>query len=173
MSREIITGLHEGMPEATEAFVREYGPRIHAFVLDVVGNREDAEELTSDVMLKAIRAIGHYDPAKASVATWLLRIARNEVISRLRRAKMVTDSLEGLREVADEEPADDPRIEILHQAVRLLQPAERALLHMHYYDNMAMSEIAYAMDMTENAVTVRLYRIRAKLKKIIEHTYGS
>ena len=172
MTSEFITGLRARKPDMQKAFVDEYGQRVHAFILDVVGNECDADELTADVFVKAFRAIDSYDATKASVVTWLLRIAPNVAISHVRKPRLTTDTLDHTIETAEPEPEEDPRVELLNRAIDNLNPSERALLHMHYFENAKLSDIAYAVGSTEGAITVRLHRIRAKLKTIIEQEYG-
>ncbi len=172
MSRDFISGLRARKPDVQAAFVSEYGPRVYAFILDVVGDTDDADELTADVFLKAFKAIRGYDSSKASLATWLLRIAHNAAISHLRHPKLPTSPLERAPDTPDTEPYEDPRIELLHRAIGLLAPDDRSLVHLHYFENARLSDIAYALGITEGAATVRLHRIRAKLKKLIENDYG-
>ena len=69
MSRDFISGLRARKPDVQAAFVSEYGPRVYAFILDVVGDTDDADELTADVFLKAFKAIRGYDSSKASLAS--------------------------------------------------------------------------------------------------------
>jgi len=172
MSQEFIIGLRAKKPEIQTAFVNEYGPRVHAFILDVVGNACDADELTADVFVKAFNAVDKYDAAKSSLATWLLRIAHNVAVSHLRHPKLPTGPIDQTIECAETESDEDPRIEILNRAINLLDPNERALLHLHYFENARLSDIAYTLGVTEGAAAVRLHRIRAKLKTIIEKENG-
>ncbi len=172
MGKEFTIGLHAGKPEAEAAFVREYGPRVYAFIIDVVGDARDADELTADVFVKAFKAIRSYDPSKASLATWLLRIAHNAAISHLRHPKLPTSPLDKAPEPTEAEADEDPRVEILHRAIGQLAPGDRSLVHLHYFENARLSDIAYALGITEGAATVRLHRIRAKLKTLIENYHG-
>lgn len=172
MTEELITGLRAQKPEIQKAFVNEYGHRVHAYMLDVVGDDRDADELTADVFVKALRAIDSYDASKASVATWLLRIAHNVAISHLRRTKPITVPLDHAPETLVTEPEDNPRLESLNRAISSLDPIERALLHMHYFENAKLADIAYTVGASEGAITTKLHRIRAKLKTLIEKENG-
>lgn len=172
MTQEIIIGLRAKKPEFQTAFINEYGPRVHAFILDVVGDSCDADELTADVFVKAFSAIRKYDASKASLATWLLRIAHNTAISHLRRPKLLTNSIDKEIESAYTDAEEDPRIGLLHLAIMRLSPDERSLLHLHYFENAKLSDIAYALGITESTVAVRLHRIRTKLRTIIENENG-
>lgn len=168
MGQEFTIGLLAKKPDTQAAFVNEYGPRVYAFILDVVGNACDADELTADVFVKAFGAIRKYDASKASLSTWLLRIAHNAAISHLRRPKLPTGPYNPAMDRAEAEADVDPRVELLHRAIWHLAPDERSLLHLHYFENAKLCDIAYALGITEGAASVRLHRIRNKLKTIIE-----
>lgn len=172
MTPNFIIGLRERKPDVQKAFVDEYGPRVHAFILDVVGSVCDADELTADVFVKAFRAIESYDASKASIATWLLRIAHNAAVSHMRKPRLATNPIDGSVEYTEPEPDENPNVELLNRAIATLEPTERALLHMHYFENAKLSDIAYTLGTTEGAISARLHRIRAKLKTIIEKENG-
>lgn len=168
MVHQLVIGLRERRPEIQTSFVNEYAPRVYAFIRGIVGDSSDADELTADVFVKAIESIGRYDESKASLATWLMRIARNIAVSHLRRPRFLTRSLDAKCDLADEEDEEDPKVELLKKAMQRLNLDERAMLHMHYFENSPIAEISYMLGISESATTVRLHRIRQKLKKMIE-----
>ena len=81
----LIDDLRQRKPAACQRLLAEYGPAVFRTVQHIVPRREDAEEVYQDVFVKALQGIGTYDPQKASLATWLSRIAYREAISFLRR----------------------------------------------------------------------------------------
>ena len=64
---------------------------------------------------------------------------------------------------------DDTRVEQLKAAIQQLSGEEQTLIHLFYYDELPISDIAYMMQSTSGAVTVRLHRIRQKLHNTIQH----
>ena len=74
--------------EAPRQFARVYEEhvwRVYGFLAYRLGDREAAEDLTQATFERALRAWSRYDPARASVATWLLRIAANLLVDHHRR----------------------------------------------------------------------------------------
>ena len=69
-----------------EAIYEEYYDRIYKYVYSLLLNREDAEDVTEETFLAAYAAYGSYDSNKASVATWLARIAHNRAVNLVRSA---------------------------------------------------------------------------------------
>lgn len=169
MEKEGIHQLARRSPEAINSFVDEYGPRINALIFDIVGNRHDAEELTSNVIVKAIEAISSFDPSRSSLSTWLYRIAHNEAVSFLRRPRLATCELPETADFEEDSTPDDPRIDILQDALAKLSAEDRTLIHLYYYDDIPIAEIAAIVGSREGTVAVRLHRLRLKIKKLIEN----
>lgn len=168
MEQKFITGLRLRRHDSQTAFVKKYGPQVHAFIFNTVGNRCDADELTADVFVKALTAIDNYDESKSSLATWLHRIAHNVAVSHMRRPRMLFHSLEADNDLAETESEENPRLELLKVAIARLKYDDRVLLHMYYFENASLAEIAFVLGVKEGALTVRLHRIRVRLKKMIE-----
>ena len=138
-----------------------------------VATREAAEDVTSEVFMKALRSLKRYDPNRASPRTWLLRIARNAVtdhLRSLRRRGSLHVSLDRVPDlVAHEESAElrvvrQERIQKVLNASGTLRSADQEILTLRYGAGLANSEIAEAMGISANAVAVRLHRALARLK---------
>ena len=79
-----IKGLAKGNKDMLRAIYDAYGRLIYTIVYDVVKNREDAEDVTSEFFIKLIRVAGTYQK-KTSHRAWLIQIARNMAIDLLRK----------------------------------------------------------------------------------------
>lgn len=143
----------------------------------MVDDPSDAEELAQDTFIRAWRARESYDPARASVTTWLRKIAFRLSLNHLRRKRATFVSIDdtGLDfDISDEEleaglsTGNLQRIERLNKAILNLPSEEQSLLTMHYYEGLTLAEIAYVMDSAPAPVANRLYRIRKKLYRIIQ-----
>jgi len=148
--------------------VERYARELHEFVGRTVVCREDAEEVVQDALLRALRSLPNFDERRASMRTWLWRIAWNEVLRylerRSRRPRLV-EMEEGMATTAPEE--DDERLTLLERAILRLSDEERMLLHMRYYDGLSLKEIAYIADAKATTLAVRLQRIRERLRDLI------
>ena len=177
MGREtaiLINDLLRRKPAACQRFLAEYGPAVFRTVQRIVPGREDAEEVYQDVFVKALRGIATFDPQKASLATWLGRIAYNESLSFIRRKKpnlvYMDDQRQGSEAVETPEnaPFDEQTIQLLEQALTMLPPHEQAIISMFYYDDMSLADIAYVTGSIPSTVASQLCRIRRKLYRIIK-----
>ncbi|MDE7387658.1 MAG: sigma-70 family RNA polymerase sigma factor [Muribaculaceae bacterium] len=175
LERQIITDILNGRTERFDYIVRQYGRRVFALIVRIVDCREDAEELVQDTMVKAYSHLADFKKS-SSLATWLYRIAYTTAISHARRTRAPETYIDEARlhDVTDADadalldgPADDHRTEALHRAINRLSPAERALVTLHYFDSLPLSEVARITDMTLSNVKVKLLRIRRKLYLMI------
>jgi RNA polymerase sigma-70 factor (ECF subfamily) len=89
-----------GAKPAFEDLYRDYLDRIYAFLRSQLGSAADAEDLTSQVFMKAYQAYGRYEPRHETPAAWLFQIARNAALDHYRRA--------GRRERAERALAREP-----------------------------------------------------------------
>ena len=138
----------------------------------------DAEELTQDTFLRAFSHIDSYDPQRASLGTWLCRIAYRLTLDFLKRRRPMIVSIEDTKvwqtDISDEQleaelsTGREERIQRLEQLMDDLPPDERLLLTLHYFENRPLDECAFIMDATSHALANRLYRIRKKLYKQLQ-----
>ena len=154
-------------------FVKLYSQQVLDFTVRMVSSRADAEELAQNAFVKAYRALEKFE-GKASFLTWISRIAYNESINHLKRRKIRLIDIDEAS-IADDDIADDElstgneeRIRLMENALDNLPPDERMLVHLYYYEDKPLQEIAYVMDAEPNALAVRLHRIRKKLLIMIK-----
>ena len=148
--------------------VNQYSQQVLDFTTRMVGNRADAEELAQNAFVKAFNKFEKFEQ-RASFLTWVSRIAYNESINHLKRRKLHYVDIDEVP-VADCNLLDDElstgneeRIRLMEDAINTLPPDERMLVHLYYYEDKPLNEIAYVIDAEPNALAVRLHRIRKKL----------
>jgi RNA polymerase sigma-70 factor (ECF subfamily) len=129
---------------------------------------ESALELAQNTYLKAFAAISRFD-GRASAATWLYRIAVNEALQFLRRARSVTISPEFAADRPD--PRDDGDTRELRMdvesALASLEPVDRAMLLLRYQEGLDYRTIAVVTDVAVGTVGSRLNRARARLRRVL------
>ena len=143
-----------------------------------VSNEQDAEELTQDTFLRAFSHIGSYHPERASLSTWLCRIAYRLTLDFLKRRRPFVVSMEDTEvwqtDINDEQleaelsTGNEERIQRLELLIDDLPPDERMLLMLYYFEDRSLDECSYIMDATSHALANRLYRIRKKLYKQLQ-----
>ncbi|MDE6340917.1 MAG: sigma-70 family RNA polymerase sigma factor [Muribaculaceae bacterium] len=175
LEKDIIKDILAGRTERFEYIARTYGRRVFALIVRIVSCREDAEELAQDVMLKVFTNLGSFR-ADSSLATWIYRIAYTTAMSHARRSpkREVAVDETTLRAVADESVSElldappDTKLEAaLMRAIEALSTEERAMITLHYYENLRLSEICKIMNMTLSNIKVKLMRTRRKLYLMI------
>ncbi|MBA3275204.1 MAG: sigma-70 family RNA polymerase sigma factor [Chloroflexia bacterium] len=166
-------GLVERARAGDQAAFAQLFEQYHAPILNylhrMVSDRALAEDLTQDTFIKAYNALPR-TRADLAFKAWLYRIATNTAISHLRRGKIIkwlpflTD-----RETPDEhiEKSVTRKMDINEALSKLPQHYATALLLRHY-QGLSLAETAQALDVTENAAKLRLFRAR----KAFAQVYG-
>ena len=171
----LIHRIRNGEPEAFSELLHQYQHKVHALIFQIVSSREDAEELTQDVFVKAYQKIGSFR-GESAISTWIYRIAYNTAISAIRRKKPVFLNLDEktISEIPDEmvdevlsSDHDEKLLQSIQQAIRKLIPEEKALISLFYTKGRSIKEIASIMKLSVENVKVKLYRTRRKIVWII------
>lgn len=153
-------------------FVKRYSQQVLDFTVHMVSNRADAEELAQNAFVKAFSKFETFE-GRASFLTWVYRIAYNESINHLKRRKICLIDIDDTQIAESQIDEDlstgrDERIRLMKDAIECLQPDERMLVQLYYYEDKPLQEIAFIMDAEPNALAVKLHRIRKKLLAIIK-----
>ena len=162
-----------GDPEALGAIYDWYLPRVYRYVLARLGDMSDAEDITEDIFLRMLGAIGEYKSTRVPFSAWLFRIAHNQVVSHYRK--------NGLRK--DEDVIDDTVVDIRHdpasivesqielgevaQAVQLLPDAQRDVISLRFAVGLSISETAQALGKREGNVKALQHKALARLQKTL------
>ena len=184
IDEQIVDAVVSGRRKGQDLMVGQYGQEVFGMVVRLVGDVMDAEELTQDTFLRAFHRIDSYDAQKASLSTWLCRIAYHLTIDflRCRRPQMVSieESSAWQTDISDEQLEEElstgreERIEKLEELMDELPGDERMLLTLYYYENRPLTEIAYITGINAKALANRLCRMRKKLYlKMINHEEGN
>ena len=149
------------------------------FIGSIVGSREDAEELTQNTFVNAYRSLSTYDRRKASVVTWLCRIAYHETVRHVKRKRPPIISLDDdsrlVDEAVDREAEEwlthvtEQRIQLLEEAIGQLSDYDQTLLRLYYKEDLPLKEIAFILDSEATRLANRLQRIRNRLYRMIKN----
>ena len=172
---EIVEAVRQGRREGQTELVGRYAERVYAMIARQVSDAMDAQELTQDAFMRAFDHIDSYDAQKASLSTWLCRIAYNLTLDFLKRRRPLIVSIEDHqkeeKDISDEElekelsTGSEERIEQLQEVIGQLPDDERMLLTLYYYEDRPLTEIAYIIGIEAKPLANRLYRTRKKLLK--------
>ena len=143
---------------------------IYKFIFLRTGfNKETAEDLTQEVFYKALRKFEEFDTKKASVKTWLFRIARNQVIDFYRKNAHKPYDIEQVEEIGIE----DKNIELtdfIFTKMKELKEQEQEIILYKYIYEFSEKEIAKIIKKNYIATRVLVHRTLNKLKKIVNET---
>ena len=156
-----------GDPAAARAVVDRHLPGLVAFAWRMVGDRDTAEDVAQDAMLKLWRQAPGWKP-KAQIGTWLRRVAYNRCIDLHRRTRPSED----VTVLALEDPSPGPSrlllaaevSSIVQRAMAALPDRQRAAIAMSHFDGMNNGETAAALDISVEAVESLLARGRRTLR---------
>lgn len=141
-------------------------------ILNIVKNRQDAEDILQNVFVKVFYQLPKFD-GKSKFSTWLYRIATNESLTfkRLYKHKFDTEqALEtvGVSSTAEADLHQQDQEKYVQEAINQLSDAEKLVVSLFYLKEHKIKEIVEITNKTESWVKVVLHRGRAKLKTILE-----
>ena len=187
--RRLVAGLQAGDQAAVQELAVRYGPRIQQLAMRHMKNREDAEEVTQDVLLKVHRKI-HAFRGDAALSSWIYRITFNTAMSRLRQnraartAAQERDRVEAQLEAAEQartlrEPADWSRLPDEHvmraqlrvalaAAVRELPEIYRAPIMLRDIEGLTTEEASVRLKVKDQTLKSRLHRGRLMLREKLD-----
>jgi RNA polymerase sigma-70 factor (ECF subfamily) len=141
--------------------------RVYSYVAYRLGQGADAEDVTSQVIERAIRYRSSYDRRRGSADSWLLGIARTCVDDALRERGNRIELHDG---GASSESIESDTIERLGvaAAVARLDPRDQELVSLRYGADLSTKEIASLLELSPNAVDVALHRCRTRLREELE-----
>jgi RNA polymerase sigma-70 factor, ECF subfamily len=177
---DLIRSLRAGHETAVADLSREYGSRIYQLALRYLKNQEDAEEITQDVLLKAVDKIGEFR-GDSALSSWLYRITFNASMSRLRHVRLARasetaadqgDELEpSAPEIADwSEMADELVLrgqlrQRLLNAVHRLPAIYRAPVILRDLRGLSTEEASTLLRLNGQTLKSRLHRGRLMLRR--------
>lgn len=181
----LVDRAKNGDASAFGALVEKYSSFVYRTVFYDIKNREDAEDLSQDVFIKAYGALNgfRYD---SEFSTWLFRICKNTVYDYLRKyGKNKTVSLSDMTydedgekeaEIPDASGAFEPEKQVIsnetsravQEAIRQLAQEHRDVIVLREIEGYSYAEIADILSLEEGTVKSRLSRARGALKKLLE-----
>jgi RNA polymerase sigma-70 factor, ECF subfamily len=178
--QEAIDLLRSRDPKSRDRVLDLIQQTVFSFSMKLCGHREDAEDTSQEVLLKAAEHLPKLkDPG--GLTTWLYTVAKNACLMRWRKTKSAADEmsldelspdreeLETLEESVPDSPEHlvlrDERAERVRQAVLRIPPKYRLILALHDLEELPTEDVARITGLTENTIRVRLHRARLFVRK--------
>lgn len=170
MEEDWIRLAQKGDREAINWLVESYQKSVFGLCYRKLGNVAEAEDAAQEALVKAVLNLHTFDNNRP-FKPWVLRIASNECVDRLRRRK-ITLSLDGMGEDGAWEwqagHSPNPESEMVHEEqqaqvralLETLASTDRMIVGLFYWEGLSYEEIAEVMDLSVSAVKSRLFRAR-------------
>ena len=156
--RALVKRCLEGDPEAVGELVDRYQKPLFNVALRMLGDAQDAEDVTQTVFLNAYLNLRRFDP-RYRFFSWIYRMTVNESLNALKRRRP-TVTLEDVY-VARTEPQAEESVE---RALMRLKPDDRALVVLSHFVSFSYQEIADVLEIPVKTVKSRLFTARERLK---------
>lgn len=180
INTEAINRAKKGDEVVVSALYEHFHVKIFRYLYYRVGDRQTAEDLTSEVFLRMLRFIGGFQPPSASFPSWLFQIARNLAIDHFRSngARQQVSLEEHLVSTSDTTAAiieHKLNVAILRQSLERLTPEQRDVIVLRFVAEMSIAETAQALNKSEDAVKGLQRRALIALRQVLaewEISYG-
>lgn len=182
--KALALALQSGEEAAFDEIVTRFQGRVYAVAYRVLGNREDALDVSQEVFIKVYRKIDTWKPT-GGFLPWILRMTTNHSIDSLRRKRRypeqaLEEAFVPTSEGASVEPASlktstDVRAREIDERVRralpVLSASQREVFLLRHYEGLQLAEIAESMGCTVGSVKVHLFRALKKLQTELKDLY--
>lgn len=169
MDEELLLRTGRGDSEALAELVRTTGKAVYAYILSIVRNPEDADDIYQDTFLKVRTAAAEYKPQGKPMA-WIFTIARNYCMMHYRKeqkkAELGFEELENMPALSKIEKKEERMV--LEAALGILTEEERQIVILHAVTGMKHREIARMLSMPLSTVLSKYRRSLTKLKAHLE-----
>ncbi|MFN8374060.1 MAG: sigma-70 family RNA polymerase sigma factor [Anaerolineae bacterium] len=176
---KLIAALKQRDPAALSTLFEHYSDRIYRLAVSVLHDEVQADGVVQNTFLALIKHVETFE-GRSSIGTWLYRVAYNECVMRMRRAKAIVD-LDERDDDGDTMPThfvdwqtvpediidSGEAMTQMERAISSLKPELRAVFVLRDVDELSTAETADVLGITENLVKVRLHRARLALREML------
>ncbi len=165
--------------------MRLYQARVFGVAMQFMRDREEARDAAQEIFIRLYKGLDRLDEGQ-SFLPWMLRVARNSCIDRLRRSKVRSPEFAIPVEDAPEIPSTDPspeqetmmdaRQDLLYRALGQLNESDRELIMLKDIQEMKVDEISELLSIPTGTIKSRTFRIRIELAKVVRQldpAYGA
>ncbi len=182
MSREddnyYVEEVLAGQTQAYAELVNRHKDMVYTIAIGLLHIREEAEEVSQDVFLKAYQALNKFKK-QAKFSTWIYRIVYNECISRLRKKKLNQISLDENKInfsdslITDENSAnEDEKHRMLREVLMDLPKEDKTIILLYYFESLSIEEISVITSLSKSNIKIRLFRIRNKMHERLSKRFN-
>lgn len=178
---EISSRVLKGEQQVFAQLVERYQNYVFTLVLRMIESREDAEEVSQDIFVKAYRSLADFR-GDSKFSTWLYTIVRTSCITFLRKKKLGTVSMDNEKtfiQVENQESGfkanlveQKSRHAMVNKAIQMLSPDDAQIITLFYKGEQSLDEMGIVLGLEPNTVKVKLHRARHRLKEKMEKYFS-
>lgn len=173
---QLWRAIANGHTHALGVLYDRHSGLIYGIAFKVLGNAQEAEDLTQDIFLKLANQLS-YDPKRGSLRTYLAILTRSRAIDRVRSRRTAQKSMQRLQREPSNAAASVPMDEIFQQelsqemraALDQLSDHQQQILKMAYYDGLTQAKIAEQLDTPLGTVKARARRGLIELRRALQN----
>ncbi|NQT64062.1 MAG: RNA polymerase sigma factor [Candidatus Marinimicrobia bacterium] len=162
---------------AFDELMRGYSPELYSFILRMVSNTEDAQDILQDTFVRVWEK-SHQFKGKSSVKTWIFRIAINLSYTHLKKRKRwglsILDEVKAL--ISGSDPARETEYkfnaDLLESSLAYLTPRQHAVVVARIYQDLPFAQISEAVGCSENAAKVHFHEGKKRIESYIKKQVG-
>jgi RNA polymerase sigma-70 factor, ECF subfamily len=176
----VVSAVRDGHVALFEVLMRRYNQRLYRVARGIVRDPDEAEDVVQEAYLNAYAHLDQFEH-RARFSTWLTKIAVYEALSRVRRrgrflAESEDEDMTAIR-ATDPDPEQQAQAgelrSILEGAIEALPSLYRSVFVMREVEQLSTAETAECLDVSEDAIKMRLYRARVMLRDDLVRRVGS
>ncbi len=181
---ELVALTRRGQPDAYGELVRRHQTGVYNIAYRLVGEKQEALDLTQEAFLRAYAALASFDPTRP-FAPWIHRIVTNLTLNQLEHRRVPTVPLSGPEDIPASEPplpdpsADPERVYLageqqaaVHRAILRLPPRYRLVIELRHFQELSYAEIAATLGIPESDVKSHLFRARQLLREYLKNVFS-
>jgi RNA polymerase sigma-70 factor, ECF subfamily len=166
-------GNGSGIPEAGfEGIVDLYGGHVLAFALNVLGNREDAEDAVQESFIQVFRNLANYDPGR-SLKTWVFTIVYRRCLDIMKKKRRFFAAFEKAKHELPVFSNPSPRRLLPADILGTLSARERTALSLWANEGSSARDISRVLACSESTARVTLFSARKKIRCLLENRNAS
>ena len=168
--RELVRCVLAGQTDDFRVLVDRHQQSIFRFASGLLGNREEAQDVTQETFLAAFVNLSGYDSSRASLSTWLFTIARNRCLNLLKQRRPIAlNELDSIRDVASADHFVNQELsQQLDRALAALPVEQRSAFVLAEIEELPYADIARIERTSLGTVKSRIHRAKQRLQSLLE-----
>lgn len=169
--RELVRRVLAGQTDDFRMLVDRHQPSIFRFTLGLLGNRDEAQDVTQEAFLAAFANLSGYDSSRAAFSTWLFTIARNRCINLLKQSRPIgLNEPDSITDVISADPIVSQELsQQLDRALAALPVKQRSAFVLAEIEELPYAEIARIERTSLGTVKSRIHRAKQRLQFLLDH----